>query len=90
MLGRLDKFVPGLMAPTETKLLKWLYSQVRPGTEAGQGQAAALDATARAGPLLWIAGDSVAGSNFENCARSAEEAARLVEAGLARGGKAAL
>lgn len=87
----LAKFIPALMPAAETKVLKWRYSQVRPGSEAGQGKVAALDLSPPGkGPLLWIAGDSVSGSNFENCCRSATEAARMVEERLAGGGKSSL
>ena len=87
LLPKIGKFLPKLtedgVMPVGTKLIHWKYSQVRPGTEVGAGfEAESFSAlnvdTEENGPLLIVAGDSIAGSNFENCVRSGKEAAEMV------------
>eukprot|EP00656_Telonema_subtile_P031598 TRINITY_DN34570_c0_g1_i1.p1 TRINITY_DN34570_c0_g1~~TRINITY_DN34570_c0_g1_i1.p1 ORF type:complete len:373 (+),score=89.25 TRINITY_DN34570_c0_g1_i1:112-1230(+) len=65
----------------ETKPIMWRESQVRPGTELGGGAVGAVLLGSAGAPVV-LAGDAVAGSNFENCVRSASEAAELVGSAL--------
>ena len=62
--------------------LLWQQSQVQPGTELGKNGVAALAIDSM--PMLVMAGDSVSGSNFENCIRSATQAAELVVEAVGR------
>jgi hypothetical protein len=60
------------------KTIRWKYSQVTPGTNVGGTNAAAVSVES-AGALLILAGDSIAGSNFENCLRSGLQASLSVK-----------
>jgi hypothetical protein len=68
----MHKFLPDLshFSPRETTVMWWKCSQVTPGTNAGNSTQAALPITNAGAPLV-LAGDSIAGSNYENCLRSA-------------------
>ena len=85
LMPRIHKFIPALSAisPSETKLIRWKYSQVTPGTNVGGSSldhAAIRIGVDEAGlPPLVLAGDSIAGSNYENCIRSGWQAAELVK-----------
>ena len=68
--------------PVEVQPLLWQQSQVQPGTELGKDGVAALAIDSM--PMLVMAGDSVSGSNFENCIRSATQAAELVVEAVGR------
>jgi renalase len=92
MQASLAKLVPQLPAPEEVKLIRWHYSQCRKPLQTGAiasifGESAAADGgedvlALELSPSLVAAGDGFAGSNFGNCIRSAERAAKLVEQSL--------
>lgn len=86
LLPRVHKFIPGLVDfPTvETKVLRWKFSQVAPGTHVGGTEIAAVPVDGA--PKLILAGDSIAGSNFENCIRSGMQAASSVKTMLGLSG----
>merc|ERR1711871_673172 len=85
ILPRVHKFVPSLsnISPLETKVIRWKYSQVVAGSNVGtflENNAAVNVGDASSGvPPFVLAGDSIAGSNYENCLRSGLEAAELIK-----------
>ena len=87
LMPRIHKFIPALstITPTETKLIRWKFSQVTPGTNVGGSSLdhaairVGVDEAGSSLPTLILAGDSIAGSNYENCIRSGWQAAELVK-----------
>ena len=81
MKTHMEKFVPGInkYTPIDSKLIRWKYSQVRPGTTVGRNkEEAAILIQNEDYPPLILAGDGIGGSNFENCVRSGMVASNLV------------
>mmetsp|Transcript_22585 Transcript_22585/g.32778 ORF Transcript_22585/g.32778 Transcript_22585/m.32778 type:complete len:222 (-) Transcript_22585:193-858(-) len=85
ILSALDRVIPGLPAPLQTKLLKWRYSQVYKGYKGDDG-GVLLGGQMKNGvfsfPPLILAGDAFSESTFEGCYASAYKASQLVTEAL--------
>lgn len=75
VMERATELIPGLPPPAHDHIVRWRYSQVSQGYPGSPG---AVVLSSPSNPLIVATGDGFSGSNFENCIRAGQSAAKAV------------